>query len=156
MHPPFTFHSLLLLLLLLYYFSLSLILAIPLPIPFPLSLPPLLDTIINTTITLSTLNSPPPALLTTKLHSEECININQGQLLCCEDLIDGDQPVVLEAARLFGLSLNRDSGNGVACKDLNDGGYCPAVEHRLCCQVTDLEFYPSQIITPTNPQFNHS
>ncbi|KAF7877443.1 hypothetical protein EAF04_001120 [Stromatinia cepivora] len=132
MQPTFIFLSFFLLL-----YRLSLIFAAPTP-----SLIQLLDGIINTTITASTLNSPPPSILMTTIHSQECVNVNQGELLCCESIVDGDQPAVVMAADLFDFRLNRDSVNGLGCKDLDDGGYCPVLEHRLCCQVTDLMVLP--------------
>ncbi|KAJ8060673.1 hypothetical protein OCU04_010981 [Sclerotinia nivalis] len=106
MQPTFIFLSFLLLL-----YRLSLTLATPTP-----PLIPILDSIINTTITASTLNSPPPQALMTTIHSQECLDVNQGELLCCEGMVDGDQPVVLWAAELFDLRLNADSVNGLGCE----------------------------------------
>ncbi|KAI9642622.1 hypothetical protein NHQ30_009427 [Ciborinia camelliae] len=88
----------------------TLILAAPTP-----SLFQLLDSIINTTITASTLNSPPPQALMTTVHSEECVDVNQGALMCCPAIFDGDQPVVVEAAQMFHLVLNPNSINGIGC-----------------------------------------
>ncbi|TEY39452.1 hypothetical protein BOTCAL_0455g00060 [Botryotinia calthae] len=122
--------------------SLSLLListsASPLPLSLPSPLIPLLDTLINITISASTLNSAPPTALTTTTHSAECADVNQGALVCCPSIVDGDQPVVVMAARMFGFVLNGNSVNGVGCRSIDDGAYCPVLEHRLCCQVTDL------------------
>ncbi|ATZ50547.1 Bhl1 [Botrytis cinerea B05.10] len=110
----------------------------------PLSTPliPLLDTLINITITASTLNSAPPTALTTTTHSLECADVNQGALVCCPSIVDGDQPVVVMAAKMFGFVLNGNSVNGVGCRTIYNGAYCPVLEHRLCCQVTDLMVLP--------------
>ncbi|THV47414.1 hypothetical protein BGAL_0312g00120 [Botrytis galanthina] len=112
------------------------------PPPTSLSLLPLLDTLINITITASTLNSAPPAALTTTTHSAACAEVNQGALVCCPSILDGDQPVVVAAARVFGFVLNGNSVNGIGCRNIDDGAFCPVLEHRLCCQVTDLMVLP--------------
>ncbi|KAF7887858.1 uncharacterized protein EAF01_011012 [Botrytis porri] len=116
----------------------SLIFAAPAPNP----LLPLLDTLINITITASTLNSAPPAIFTTTTHSAECADVNQGALVCCPSILDGDQPIVVAAARMFGFVLNGNSVNGIGCRNLDDGADCSVLEHRLCCQVTDLMALP--------------
>ncbi|KAF7939332.1 uncharacterized protein EAE97_007412 [Botrytis byssoidea] len=133
MHPLSTILSLLLL------SSQPLTLASPTPPPpTSLSLLPLLDTLINITLTASTLNSAPPTAFTTTTHSAECADVNQGALVCCPSILDGDQPLVVTAARMFGFVLNENSVNGIGCRNLDDGAFCPVLEHRLCCQVTDL------------------
>ncbi|KAF7893782.1 hypothetical protein EAF00_007296 [Botryotinia globosa] len=137
MHPISTILSL----LLLYPHPLTLASPTP-PLPTSLSLLPLLDTLINITITASTLNSAPPAALTTTTHSAECADVNQGALVCCPSILDGDQPLVVAAARMFGFVLNGNSVNGIGCRNLDDGASCPVLEHRLCCQVTDLMVLP--------------
>ncbi|KAF7914840.1 hypothetical protein BELL_1305g00010 [Botrytis elliptica] len=139
MHPLSTIISLLLLSL--YPHPLTLASPTPLPPSSP-SLTSLLDTLINITITASTLNSAPPALLTTTTHSAECADVNQGALVCCPSILDGDQPLVVAAARAFGFVLNGNSVNGIGCRNLDDGADCPVWEYRLCCQVTDLMVLP--------------
>ncbi|TGO28364.1 hypothetical protein BPAE_0028g00110 [Botrytis paeoniae] len=139
MHPLFILS--LLLLLLLSPHPLTLASPTP-PSPTSPSLTSLLDTLINITITASNLNSAPPAALTTTTHSVECADVNQGALVCCPSILDGDQPVVVTAARIFGFVLNGNSVNGIGCRNINDGADCPVLEHRLCCQVTDLMVLP--------------
>ncbi|PQE13526.1 hypothetical protein CJF32_00005398 [Rutstroemia sp. NJR-2017a WRK4] len=82
--------------------------------PHP-QLPPLLSTPITTLITLSTLNDPPPAELQTKYPSGKCAAVNKGEALCCAQQLDGQQPVVKEAAALLGYELNKNSVNGFLC-----------------------------------------
>ncbi|KAF5868319.1 uncharacterized protein Bfra_007516 [Botrytis fragariae] len=92
------------------------------PSPPSSSLTSLLDTLINITITASTLNSAPPAALTTTTHSAACTDVNQGALVCCPSILDGDQPVVVAAARMFGFVLNGNSVNGMGCEFLDFWG----------------------------------
>ncbi|KAF7956231.1 hypothetical protein EAE96_005151 [Botrytis aclada] len=139
MHPLCIILSLL---LLLSHHPLTFTLASPTPHPTTPSLTQLLDTLINITITASTLNSAPPAILTTHTHSAACADVNQGALACCPSILDGDQPIVVAAARMFGFVLNGNSVNGVGCRNLDDEKDCPVLEHRLCCQVTDLMVLP--------------
>lgn len=54
----------------------------------------------------------------TKIHSEECVNVNQGALVCCPSILDGDQPLVVAVAQMFDFQLNGNSINGVGCEYL--------------------------------------
>lgn len=36
--------------------------------------------------------------------------------MCCPSIFDGDQPIVVMAARMFDFELNGNSVNGFGCK----------------------------------------
>ncbi|KAE9366490.1 hypothetical protein N431DRAFT_561920 [Stipitochalara longipes BDJ] len=82
----------------------------------------------------------PPAFLQTKNPSPQCANINGGALLCCNSIINGDMPLVVELADLAGnFQLNPNSINGLFCK--SDFETClPGV--KLCCQVDAISNPP--------------
>ncbi|PQE06079.1 hypothetical protein CJF30_00005009 [Rutstroemia sp. NJR-2017a BBW] len=115
--------------------------------PYP-QLPPLLSTPITTLITLSTLNDPPPAELQTKYPSGKCAAVNKGEALCCAQQLDGQQPVVKEAAALLGYELNENSVNGFMCLRETEEDTCPQGHYELCCQVTALVSLASLLIPP--------
>jgi len=59
----------------------------------------------------------PPAALKTKNPSPQCSQVNGGALLCCNSVINGDMPLVVELAHVAGnFSLNPNSINGLYCK----------------------------------------
>jgi len=48
-------------------------------------------------------------------HSPECLNINQGTLLCCQATLDGGNEVVQLLAHAAGYTLTKDTINGFVC-----------------------------------------
>jgi hypothetical protein len=79
------------------------------------ALPPLQLGDIIGPLTDGLLNGAPPAELTTKNTSPECVNINNGTYQCCESAIKGDMPPVVSLAALAGYKLNPNDINGLIC-----------------------------------------
>jgi hypothetical protein len=61
------------------------------------------------------LNEPPPDLITTDI-SPECVDINNGTLLCCDASLAGDQPEIEYLAAIEGYPLPVNDVNGIGCK----------------------------------------
>ncbi|KAN0092461.1 hypothetical protein V8E51_018308 [Hyaloscypha variabilis] len=82
----------------------------------------------------------PPDFLLTQNPSPQCANINGGALLCCNSIINGDMPLVVELSDLTGhFRLNPNSINGLFC-NRNFETCLPGV--KLCCQVDALSDPP--------------
>jgi len=55
-----------------------------------------------------------PPLMTTD-HSPECLDINQGTLLCCHTTLDGGNEAVQLLAHIADYTLTKDTINGFIC-----------------------------------------
>ena len=55
-----------------------------------------------------------PPLMTTE-HSPECLNVNQGTIMCCEETLNGGNLIVETLSTLAGYDLSKDTVNGIEC-----------------------------------------
>lgn len=57
-----------------------------------------------------------PAALKTNEKSDQCLAVNNGELLCCAEVINGGNELVVEAGKLLGVEIPGNAINGLACE----------------------------------------
>ncbi|TAQ83154.1 hypothetical protein B7494_g8524 [Chlorociboria aeruginascens] len=90
---------------------------------------------------LNPISTEPPDFLKTIIHSPQCAATNNGTLMCCDGLINGDLPIVKSLADLVGYHLDPNSINGLSCSYKPDA-VCTSPNFNLCCEVTALSGIP--------------